>query len=361
MLLKSNAPVDTTLTLSAEASFTKIASSLEAQFPYTNPKDTFNFFPFSNESWQTKHESETIIAKLKRKIASLSAQQQEVPGAALVFGESNFLSLLDTLDQMQIKLVILADIEPGLMRHTQHLLHCIGKAKTRQEFLSWYCIDNPATLQEMTCINTHGKREVGILSNSNLLKTLLKSTPLFQKLKLSLGKEHFLFSEENFLRCKEVCAKLAFAHVQLDFLNKKECKKIASFLKEKNLQLKFVNITNIHDYDDEGKRYDALRLLLENAKDCYLMYSQYAKTLSAFAHQYRLEAKLKTSHQPMEKYFKQISYKDLLWFREESKENKLPVENKIKSKKVFGCFRRKDKIWGDFQDLLRENLSMPKK
>ncbi|MBA4697145.1 MAG: hypothetical protein H2069_07150 [Legionella sp.] len=277
-------------------------SELEKRFPFTNPEGTFALYPFSNEIITTRKGINIFekLAKKTSKIREVDGDTKPV-GAALLFGESHFLSLLPHFKDLGIQLVILADIEPLSRDHTKCLINCFDNAENIESFMQLYQVNNPIEHKDFELAD---------------LMDCLKSN--------SNEPGHFLFDENAFNNCKKAREGVQYAHIQLDLLDKIACQKLGQWIYDAGMCFKFLNLTNIHHYDPQNKRRTSVTSLLHYSKpeNYFMMFSvDLPGNREAFL---RLNAKLKTK-KPLEKYFKLATYENVQTY----KNKKLQEDKKL--------------------------------
>lgn len=164
-------------------------------------------------------------------------------------------------------LILLADIEPNLHKHTEHLRHCFVKSRTPNEFIYNYSIKNP-------------------IANPLLDKSEILIQDFLEELKSrksSLHGYHFISSQQRFDECKNAENKLAFAHINFNLLGTDDCPNpcriLSDLLKKHNAILTFSNLTNIHQYcsDRRDQLERNVNSLFQDAKDYFVMYSIYGE------------------------------------------------------------------------------------
>jgi hypothetical protein len=224
----------------------KLIHSLNTNFPVdAESKENFELFAFSNENY---------FGQALFKLANTSPDQSEYNKAALLFGESRFLSMLPELSK-HTNLIILADIESSLHTHTKHLLNCFRNASSPEEFIEYYKRNNP----------TNNQRK---WSASLLIEALNGKAA-----KNSLEEYHFLHSIDRYKSCKNALNKLSIINIQLNLLSKEECEKFAEILASFDTKLALCNFTNIHHYDTSYKLKLTTEVLLKNSPHCLFMYA----------------------------------------------------------------------------------------
>lgn len=165
-------------------------------------------------------------------------------------------------------LILLADIEPKLHQHTQHLLDCFYKSDSPNEFLKNYTINNPIENMKTRECFANGYNSILTIP---VLKNMLSGERGY--IADSLKQYHFLSTPECFNACKQAAAKLAFTHINLNLLDENECGCLGSMLKNSNAILTVCNFTNIHDYDKHNKVNSSTNLLLDGSFNYCIIYS----------------------------------------------------------------------------------------
>ena len=185
---------------------------------------------------------------------------------AIVFGESNFISMLPELS-IHADLLIMADIEPKIHKHNQYLWKCFNEAQVAYDYLSlYYDGDNPILNEALPWLGQGAKADKHILQNM-----------LFGKCDLtrqSLGELHVLWSEERFQACKQASNKIEFVQMNFDLMNANQCEELARLLNQSNATITFCNFTNIHDYMG-GTVFlpESTRRLLQYSPNSLIMYA----------------------------------------------------------------------------------------
>lgn len=227
-----------------------LLKQINKEFPSALKNSTFDrLYPFCNELGY-----EDIVKSLSK----ISCLKSDAPKVSLLFGESNFLSLLPVLSELS-DIVLLADINPDLHAHTLFLLQCFTASDTPEQFRSKYLEDNPA-LHKPNPNN-------GAIYDANALLELMKYAAG------SLGKYHFLHSQSNFDASKRALNKISFVQIQLNLLDEVACLKLNSILHDKNAQLTLCNFTNIHNYVVRDLLANSVRSLLKGQENPIIMYS----------------------------------------------------------------------------------------
>lgn len=233
----------------------KLINELNNKFPIDYSKSVFKLYPFSNEYGYS-----AVVDTLK---SLKPIEHNEKTRVAVLFGESNFISLLPELVSYA-DLILLADIEPKLHKHTQHLQDCLAASNTPDEFIKKYCINNPIENLEVEDDSSASVLKITFLVNMLTDNRRVVAT--------SLGSYHFLSSNERYLECKAAANKLSFAHVAFNLLNTNHCYDLPLLLKKYNAISTFFNFTNIHDYDDKKVIPNNVEYLLRDVNDYLVMY-----------------------------------------------------------------------------------------
>ncbi|WP_259411626.1 CAF1 family ribonuclease, partial [Coxiella burnetii] len=184
------------------------------------------------------------------KLEKLEPFDNEKINVAVCFGESYFLSLLPTLQKLNIKVVIMADIESRLHQHTRHLLNSLLENDTRKGFFKSYGTKNPAVGWEEAASGFGGPR---LLDNLSLIKQLCLDTPSY------LGQYHFCAldgeketADKRYQVCRKAAQSLKVVQVGLNLFNIEQCTQFGEVLAENGCILRIFNSTNIHMYDLEA-------------------------------------------------------------------------------------------------------------
>lgn len=244
----------------------KVADSLKSSFPIDFSTRLFNLFPFCNE--------ENYI-EIIRKLEASPPLHPSKSSAAILFGESNFISLLPELSK-HASLIILADIEPTLHLHTMHLLSCLEKSNSIEEFRELYAVNNPVYNEKIEFNDIEDRstlRYVPWMFDS-IVKNLID---------YSLDRFHFLESNERFLLCKEASSRVIITNVCVDLFNVVHCFRLKTILEKNDLALSLCNFTNIHEYDSNKSLAVSIPFLLNQSSNCFLMYSKNLRTRLALS------------------------------------------------------------------------------
>lgn len=240
---------------SAKSNINDFINQLNKSFPI-DYSSHFQVYPFSNE-----HQYSKVLEQLKN---STNIFPRDKIRVALLFGESNFLSILPEISK-HVDLIILADIEAKQHQHTKHLLECLSKSNTPDEFKNNYINNNP-----LANLAIKDDDNVSVLTIQLLIDML---TGKLGATKLSLQDYHFLNSLERFNECKMVSNQVKFAHMHFNLLDKNQCKLFSELLINFNAILTFCNLTNIHDYDNEYRLPKTVPIVLHGSPNCFVMYS----------------------------------------------------------------------------------------
>lgn len=242
-----------------DLTYKELASSLQSHFPidYDTTQSECLLYPFSNELNYS-----TVLGNLKNKMPLVTDKIK----IAIVFGESNFISMLPELS-IHADLLIMADIEPKIHKHNQYLWKCFNEAQAQFDFLSLYYNGNNPILNEiLPWLGQGAKAEKHILQNMLYGKNDLT--------RQSLGEFHVLWSEERFHVCKQAFNKIEFIQINFDLMNANQSEELASLLNKSNAIITFCNFTNIHDYIG-GTVFlpESTRRLLQYSPNSLIMYA----------------------------------------------------------------------------------------
>lgn len=223
---------------STNTSSTKVSeeliTSLQDNFPinYKSPSKFKTFYPFSNEQGYG-----LLINNLK--LIDIKSKKLRV---AILFGESNFLSMLPFLPA---DLILLADVNLSVLNHNRFLLQCFSSANTPEEFIKFFSKDNP----ELEYFES-----------------------IFDENKISLGKYYFLNSQNNFDRCKQAFTKLKILRIQFDLESTSQSDLMSTTLQNNNAVITFCNFTNIYHHVDWLWFSESINLLLKYSSNCLVMH-----------------------------------------------------------------------------------------
>lgn len=233
----------------------QLVKSLNQYFPIEFNKRSFRLYPFSNECFLDQ-----VLNTLK----NMEAKESDSNRVALLFGESNFISMLPEL-LTHSDLVLMADIAPLQHTHTKHLLNCLTRANTPEEFIAYYKENNP--IEGIEDLDDDKK-----LFNWDVNK-LVEILTLKSRGISSAQEYFFLSSVERYNQCKEAATHLKFAHVNFNLLDPNQCQQFVSILNEYGAKLSLCNFTNIHHYDKSAQLKLTVPLLLKDSPGCFLMYA----------------------------------------------------------------------------------------
>lgn len=223
-----------------------LVRALQGNFPMTADNSPVEFSTVCEE---------TGYVRVLKTLKSLEVPQTRDTKVALLFGESNFISMLPVLSQLA-SVVVIAHRSPSLLQHTQFMLQCFMKADTASEFTELF---------KMSCANPY------------------------------LDKYFFLNNRAAFNRCKIALQKVEIAHVQLNLADVKACQSFAAVLTANQARLVLCNFSNSHDTLHE-KLLPSAEALLANSQNCLVMHAtKYFKS-------YRTSI-----HVNLEQYFKDLA------------------------------------------------------
>ena len=251
-------PVADITLMNKESTLYSLRQSLHTSLTVEPPNGIkhFTFHPCSNEEDYWK-----IFKCLKhvRSHANLTHLR-----AGLLFGESNFLSLLPILAEL-VDVILLADIEAELHEHTLFLLTTFIESTSTKEFLQNYCRNNPNSnfslgdeLPSRKGLSVYADRILG--ENSCGYK--------------SLGKYHFLTTQARYDTCKQALAKVSIIQINFNLMNMSACRRLTKLLRAHNIQITLCNFTNIHHYVDAHKLRATTSELLKDASQSIVMYAK---------------------------------------------------------------------------------------
>ena len=184
-------------------------------------------------------------------------------GVALLFGESNILSILPELLRHNIQLVVTADINKFLHQHIKDLIKCLTSpdSVSRDTFLATYKAICPNGIRHKSCF--HGCDVNFQLDDFTAHLEREKTNPY-----------HFLSSEARYQECKKAALQLTFANINFDLMSIYDCKRLQSFFKNYNMEFRLCNFTNIHNYDRTSMLPATIRILQTvTNRDCVVMFS----------------------------------------------------------------------------------------
>ncbi len=177
---------------------------------------------------------------------------------ALLFGESNFLSIMPELS-MHADLILLADIEGNIHAHNQHLLNCFDQSNNIGEFCQNYEKNNP-----IEKILEHTDKPISLekIYCDNFRSPTLKNYC-------------FLSDTERFNQCKESYKNLSFFSIHYDLGNQEKSSELAHILNQHGAKLTLCNFTNIHDYIPYKILCESVQNLLKYSENYFIMYSEF--------------------------------------------------------------------------------------
>ncbi|AUH72718.1 hypothetical protein [Legionella sainthelensi] len=236
----------------------RLLSEVAQKFPIHFDTKQFDFYPFCNEMGYRN-----VMRKLKR-IETQNTQQIKV---ALLFGESNFISMLPALIGVA-DLILLADIEPSQHKHLKFMLNCLKQSDSPAQFIDRYAQSNNPLYQGQWQDKSSEFQLIN-MSKDNLKRVFNNANYPAQ----SLLNYHFLHSVKNFLKCKRAMQAFSILQIELDLGDASACNKLAELFRQYNACLTLCNFTNIHHYVENIKLFDSIPKLLNHNNDCLTMYS----------------------------------------------------------------------------------------
>ncbi len=143
--------------------------------------------------------------------------------------------------------------------HIKTMREALSGAESREEFYNLYFskIKNNKTL-------LNSVENFFQLNKTDPKRDLESSFRCLMSLS-GLGNDYFLASEERFKACKQANDKVHFVYCVIDMFNMDSVKKFKELLKNHNMHISFLNMTNISEpvYDVENKFFEIMRLLFE--------------------------------------------------------------------------------------------------
>lgn len=218
-------------------------------------------FSFSNDC-----NYPSILSTLKHSRTKVSATKTKV---ALVVGPANFPSILDELRRHGVNVLLLIDIDFRVREHNLHMLRCMEKSDTPEDFIENYLIDNPIEGYRLPGIPSGFLSPLSYYCKATFLEMLKDGFFV-----TNMGKYHFLSSLERYLLCKSSAKKIVIEQVTLDLMNEELCLNLARVLQRNNAELAFCNFTNIHEYDKKKTLSSSLIALTHGSNQCYVMFSK---------------------------------------------------------------------------------------
>ncbi len=190
--------------------------------------------------------------------------------SALLIGESHLLSIIPELAAHGIELIICADIDPFVLIHIQHLLSCLAKSSSRSDFKQYYYQDFPTRL--IHCIHHQLRQSTDDpdrLTDQSIIANLYGKITNQNR----TGSYNLSFSEERFLAIKMAFDELTFVTIMCDLFLDLDVGKLSEIIKINHLHLSFINLTNVHDYDDNDKLTAFLKAI--KISQCSIQYSTF--------------------------------------------------------------------------------------
>lgn len=188
--------------------------------------------------------------------------------AALLIGESHLLSIIPELATRGIELIICADIDPFVLIHIQHLLSCLAKSSSMDDFNQYYYRDFPTKLIHCIRHQLHQSTDdPDRLTDQSIIANLYGKITNQDR----TGAYNFSFNEERFLAVKMASQKLTFVTIMYDLFLDRDANKLGEIIKTTQLHLSFINLTNVHDYDDNDKLPAFLKTI--GISQCIIQYS----------------------------------------------------------------------------------------
>jgi hypothetical protein len=226
----------------------KLIAAIKEEFPLRNYWGFEEFFPFCNDYG---------FAKIIKILSQYQANKTQKETVSLVFGESNFISLLPALSNIS-DVLLLADINPVFHKHNQFLLDCFVSSSNPKEFENIYFRDkNPGLGCRMPFLYQPFTR---IILDKNI-----------EFSRRSVGKSHFLNNQESFDKCKMALNKMVLVPIYFNVSKTESCLKLNSLLHQYNAELNFCNFTNIGEYDEKLK--NKVELLLKGHENAFILSS----------------------------------------------------------------------------------------
>ena len=225
----------------------------------TELKVTWEKWPKSSQSDMGKmakvQSNEHGFSQIIKILSQYRAHKSKKITVSLVFGESNFISLLPALSNLS-DIVLLADVNPRLHAHNNFLLDCFNASQTPDEFIGKYHLQNPGIVNR-------------IPSGSYFDWSKFRDSLLFAQ--ESVGKYHFYKSQESFDKCKKALSKMKLLPIYFNVSEIQSCKDLNTLLSKHNAEINFCNFTNIEEYDNKLK--DNVKLLLKEHEHAFILCS----------------------------------------------------------------------------------------
>lgn len=230
----------------------QLRDQLSEEFSARKNLKEFKFFPVSNE---------LSYVALVDILQNIVAPKDDTIRVCLLFGESNFLSLLPEVAQLS-DMILLADIENKQHIHTDFLLRNFTNSSTPDEF-----IRNYKEARELLPEFYLEEERIGICQYVEEFFGE-DSTP-----RISLGPYHFLSSEERYLKCKEALNQVSINNINLDLSSETDCSKLKIILNSFNAEFSLCNFTNIHHYVNNNVLVKTSNILINNNNKCIILYA----------------------------------------------------------------------------------------
>lgn len=212
------------------------------------PSSNFSFYPYANDIQHLPFGDYLSKIDAASRLKFFSKEQQDNNrNIGLVVGNGYILSLLPDLSVSDI---ILIDIEPAVHHFILFIKDLILDTK------------------ENDFSKKRDEIKLKINQYCQKIKTyrLLTEEDTLESEMDALGSRHFLFSEERFNQCKKALIEKDLLPIKLNILDYKSVNKFAAIIRKEGLEISFINVTNVGDYDRFRILYHNL-ICLPLAKD----------------------------------------------------------------------------------------------
>jgi hypothetical protein len=194
------------------------------------PCSNFSFYPYANDIQYLAQGDYLSKFDTACQLTFFSSPPDKVKNIGIVVGNGYILSLLPDL---LVSDVLLVDIEPAVHYFILFLKDLI---------LNTHAKDFQQLREDI-------KHSINEYCEKNKKYRLLTDDETLESEINALGSKHFLFSEERFNQCKQALAGKDLIPIKLNLLDYKSVSKFSVALKEDNINVSFINITNVSDYD----------------------------------------------------------------------------------------------------------------
>lgn len=220
--------------------FEKLKDEIQITFPIKGwDKKVFNY---PQEKNIFLNSNDQLYAQA---LSELSKREtEECNGAALVVGAS---ALPSSLPDIKEDLIFVCDIKNGTLAFSEFLLSELPKIdfETMTD-LEDRLISYDKLLQKNCPIPREQRRD-----DQKLISALELN-------ELSLGDRHFIYRPKE---CLDELSTKTIIHVSINLFEKKQVELLSNILKKYNINISFLNMTNLHLWDRENQLVESLSTL----------------------------------------------------------------------------------------------------